>query len=128
MARGQAALSRLPLRFEANRGQWGPSVQYAARGGGYDLLFTGQGPSLRFGRSQAIDISLVNGNPQQVIEGLDALKLRTNYMVGARAKWHTDVPNYARVEYRQAYPGVDVIYYGSAHGQLEYDFVSLMPG
>src|SRR5580692_2083439 len=85
MARGQAALSRLPLRFEANRGQWGPSVRYAARGGGYDLFFTGQGPSLRFGRSQAIDITLVNGNRQPVIEGLDALKLRTNYMVGARA-------------------------------------------
>jgi Beta-propeller repeat len=126
LARGQAALTRLPLRFEANRGQWGPSVQFAARGGGYDLLFTGQGPSLRFGRSQAIDISLVNGNPQPVIEGLDALKLRTNYMIGARAKWHTDVPNYARVEYRQAYPGIDVIYYGS-HNQLEYDFV-LAPG
>jgi hypothetical protein len=127
LARGQAALSRLPLRFEANRGQWGPSVQYAARGGEFDLLFTGKGPTLRFGRSQAIDISLVNGNPQQVIEGLDELKARTNYMIGARANWHTDVPNYARVEYRQAYPGVDVIYYGTSHGQLEYDFV-LAPG
>jgi hypothetical protein len=126
MARGQAALSRLPLRFEANRGQWGPTVQYAARGGGYDLLFTAQGPSLRFGRSQAIEISLVNSNRQPVVEGLDPLKVRTNYMIGARAKWHTDVPNYARVEYRQAYPGVDVIYYG-IRDQLEYDFV-LAPG
>jgi hypothetical protein len=126
LARGQAVLSRLPLRFEANRGQWGPSVQYAARGGGYDLLFTGQGPSLRFGGSQGVDISLVNGNPKPVIEGLDVLKVRTNYMIGARANWHTEVPNYGRVEYRQAYPGVDVIYYGS-HNQLEYDFV-LAPG
>jgi len=54
------------------------------------------------------------------------LKARTNYMIGARANWHTDVPSYARVAYRQAYPGVDVIYYGS-HNQLEYDFV-LAPG
>src|ERR1700683_3431439 len=115
LAQGQAALSRLPLRFEANRGQWGPLVQYAARGGGYDLLFTGEGPSLRFGGSQGIDISLVNGNPQPVIEGLDVLKLRTNYMIGARANWHTEVPNYARVEYRQADPGVGVIFYGSRH-------------
>jgi hypothetical protein len=126
LARGQAALSRLPLRFEANRGQWGPSVQYAARGGGYDLLFTAQGPSLKFGRSQAIDISLVNSNRQPVIEGLDPLKVRTNYMIGARANWHTEVPNFARVAYRQAYPGIDVIYYG-IHDQLEYDFV-LAPG
>src|ERR1700684_2186615 len=47
-------------------------------------------------------------------------------MFAARAKWHTDVPNYARVEYRQAYPGVDVIYYGNRN-QLEYDFI-LAPG
>src|ERR1700685_105118 len=101
LARGQAALSQLPFRFEANRGQWGPSVQFAARGGGYDLLFTGQGPSLRFGGSQGIDISLVNGNPQPVIEGLDVLKARTNYMIGARANRHTAVPTYSSVEYRQ---------------------------
>src|SRR5580698_3984971 len=113
LARGQAVMSGLPLRFEANRGQWGPSVQYAARGGGYDLLFTTQGPSLRFGGQRAIDISLVNGKREPLIEGLDALKARTNYMIGARENWHTDVPNYARVEYRQAYPGVDVIYYGT---------------
>jgi len=99
---------------------------YAARGGGYDLVFTGQGPSFRFQGAQAVDISLVNGSPSPVIEGLDVMPARTNYMIGARAKWHTDVPNYARVAYRQAYPGVDVVYYGS-HNQLEYDFV-LAPG
>ena len=126
LARGQAVMSQLPLRFEANRGQWDPSVWYAARGGGFDLLFTGQGPSLRFAGSRAIDISLVNSKREPVIEGLDVMKARTNYMIGARANWHTDVPNYARVEYRQVYPGVNVIYYGS-HNQLEYDFV-LAPG
>lgn len=86
------------------------------------MLFTQQGPSLRFGKSQAIDISLVNSNREPAVEGLDPIKARTNYMIGARAKWHTDVPNYSRIEYRQAYPGIDVIYYGS-HNQLEYDFV-----
>jgi Beta-propeller repeat len=119
-------MSQLPLRFEANRGQWNPSVRYAARGGGYDLLFTEQGPSLRFSQSQSVDISLVNGNREPAIVGLDPMKAHTNYMIGAREKWHTDVPNYARVEYRQAYPGIDVVYYGRQN-QLEYDFV-LAPG
>jgi hypothetical protein len=126
VAQGQAVMSKLPLRFEANRGQWDASVQYATQGGGYEILFTEHGPSLRFDRSHAIDISLLHGNRQPVIEGLDPMKLRTNYMIGARAKWHTEVPNYGRVAYRQAYPGVDVIYYGSRN-QLEYDFV-LAPG
>src|SRR5580700_5616941 len=81
VAQGQAVMSKLPLRFEANRGQWDPSVQYATQGGGYDLLFTEQGPSLHFDRSHTIGISLVNGNRQPVIEGLDPMKLHTNYMI-----------------------------------------------
>ena len=47
-------------------------------------------------------------------------------MVGARANWHTDVPNFARLQYSQVYPGIDLIYYGS-NNRLEYDFV-VAPG
>ena len=65
LARGKAALSQLPLRFEANRGQFDPSVRYAARGGGYDLLFTRDGASLRFGPSKTVDISLTGANRER---------------------------------------------------------------
>ena len=40
--------------------------------------------------------------------------------------WRTSLPTYARVAYRNVYPGTDLVYYGHA-GQLEYDFV-LAPG
>jgi len=40
--------------------------------------------------------------------------------------WQTGLPTYARVAYRDVYPGTDLVYYGHA-GQLEYDFV-LAPG
>ncbi len=126
LARGKAVISQLPLRFEANRGQFSPAVSFAARGGGYDLLFSQRGASLRFGAGKTVDISLEHSNPKAAIEGIEPLRLRTNYMVGARSKWHTDVPNYARLRYDQVYPGVDLIYYG-ANNRLEYDFV-LAPG
>ena len=126
LARGKAALSQLPLRFEANRGQFDPSVRYAARGGGYDLLFSRDGASLRFGPSKAVDISLTGANPDASIEGLNPLRARTNYMIGARSNWHTDIANFARLQYTQVYPGIDLIYYGS-NNRLEYDFV-LAPG
>ena len=32
------------------------------------------------------------------------------------------MPNYKRVEYRQVYPGIDLVYYGNQR-QLEYDFI-----
>ncbi|HEY3132394.1 MAG TPA: SBBP repeat-containing protein [Acidobacteriota bacterium] len=52
---------------------------------------------------------------------------KTNYLVGADPnKWRTDVPTYAKVKYEAVYPGVDLLFYGTAR-QLEYDFV-IAPG
>src|SRR2546427_1923700 len=42
------------------------------------------------------------------------------------ANWRTDVPTYAKVRYKNVYPGIDLIYYGTQR-QLEYDFV-VSPG
>jgi len=51
----------------------------------------------------------------------------SNYFIGNdRTKWRTNVPGYARVELRDIYPGIDLVYYGR-NGQLEYDWV-LRPG
>ena len=53
----------------------------------------------------------------------DALPGKVNYFIGSDPKlWHVNLPTFARVEFPQAYLGIDMIYYGS-QGQLEYDFV-----
>jgi hypothetical protein len=124
-SKAEAALARLPLRFEANQGQWNPAVRYAARGGGHRVFLTSQGPSLQFGSSR-VDISLVNSNPAPKVDGFDRLPTRTDYLVGSREQWHTGIANYAKVRYQAVYPGVDLVFYGSQN-QLEYDFV-LQPG
>jgi len=55
--------------------------------------------------------------------GEERLPGKVNYFTGNDpAKWHTGVPNYAKVRYRGVYPGVDLVYYGNQR-QLEYDFV-----
>ena len=54
------------------------------------------------------------------------MAVRTDYMVGQRGQWHTGVANFARIRYRDVYPGVDIVFYGKG-SQLEYDFV-LQPG
>lgn len=52
---------------------------------------------------------------------------KVNYLTGNDpARWRTDVPAYAKVQYQGVYPGVDMVYYGN-QGKLEYDFV-LAPG
>jgi hypothetical protein len=134
-ARAGATLSRLPMRFEENRGQWNPEVLYAARAGGPSghggIFLAATGPVLvgSTGKgvpSHRVDVRLLHGNQQPKIEPLDRLAMQTNYFLGGRPNWHTGISQYSRVAYRSVYPGVDVVYYGSSD-QLEYDFL-LSPG
>jgi len=80
------------------------------------------------GRSAVVRIALKGAARAAQIEGIDRMAGRSNYFIGNDPKkWHTDVPNYAKVELKNVYPGIDLIYHGSAQAQLEYDF-RLAPG
>ena len=75
----------------------------------------------------AVHMKLVGANPQAPVVGLDELPGKSNYFVGNDAKkWRTSVTTYAKVRYKDVYPGVDLVYHGN-QGQLEYDFV-VAPG
>jgi len=119
-------MAQAPLRFEANQGQAVPGVRYTATGSGFRLFLTDQGPTLAFDRAHRLEISLQHANRKAQIDALDRLSTRTDYYVGARDRWHTNVASYSRVRYREVYRGIDVVYYGNQN-QLEYDFV-LAPG
>jgi sugar lactone lactonase YvrE len=71
---------------------------------------------------------LVGANVKAAVTGAEELPGKSNYFIGNDPqKWRTNVPNYAKVRYQGVYPGVDLVYYGSRGGQLEYDFV-VAPG
>jgi Tol biopolymer transport system component/photosystem II stability/assembly factor-like uncharacterized protein len=56
-------------------------------------------------------------------EGVDELEGKVNYFLGSdSAKWLSGVPTFAKVAYRDAYPGIDLMFYGNQQ-QLEYDLV-----
>jgi hypothetical protein len=125
-----SAYSHLPLSFEANRGQADGRVKFISRSSAYTLLLNSD-ESVFASRStkpsSALHVKLVGANPAATISGVDELPGKSNYFIGNdRSKWLTGVPNYSRVKYRDAYPGVDLVYYGNQK-QLEYDFV-LAPG
>jgi hypothetical protein len=72
-------------------------------------------------------MQFVDGNQAPQVVGREQLPGTVNYFVGNNPdQWHTNVPTYARVEYQQVYPGIDLVYYGNQR-QLEYDFV-IAPG
>jgi hypothetical protein len=70
---------------------------------------------------------LVGGNPQSQIIADSKLPGRSNYFIGNdRSQWHANVAQYARISYRDAYPGVNLAFYG-VQKQLEFDFI-VAPG
>jgi uncharacterized repeat protein (TIGR01451 family) len=79
-------------------------------------------------RSSTVRLRLLGSNTKAEVAGVDPLPGKSNYFMGSDpAKWHTDVPTYARVRYYDIYPGIDLVYYGNQEGRLEHDFV-LAPG
>jgi uncharacterized protein (TIGR03437 family) len=84
-------------------------------------------PKLSAGSAVNLRLKLVGGNPQAEVAGLEELPGKSNYFIGNDpSKWRTNVPTYAKVEYRDVYPGVNLVYYGNGR-QLEHDFV-VAPG
>jgi hypothetical protein len=78
-------------------------------------------------RQTVLRMKLVGSNPAPKISGVDRLPGKSNYFIGDDPKkWRTDVSTYAKVNYEQVYPGVDLVYHGT-QGKLEYDFV-VAPG
>jgi hypothetical protein len=73
-------------------------------------------------------MQVVGGNAAAQVLGRDELPTKVNYYHGSDpSKWRTDIPTYARVEYRDIYPGINLAYYGTNLPELEYDFV-IAPG
>lgn len=127
----KAEYGRLPIRFEVNQGQTDGQVKFLARGSGYSLYLTAAEAVLRLrsdepgGEKSAatVRMKMAGAKPSQRVTGVDELPGSSNYFIGNDPrKWRTGVHSYAKVKYEQVYPGVDVVYYGTRQGELEYDF------
>lgn len=78
-------------------------------------------------RAASVIINLVGASPSPEIVGEETLPTKVNYFIGRDPKnWRTKIPTYARIRYRNVYPGIDLVYYGH-NGRVEYDF-DLAPG
>jgi hypothetical protein len=127
-------LSGLPLNFERNQGQAPGEVQFLAHGPGYAIALTEQGATLTLARgthtaqrAQPLRLRVDAANRASRPTAEDALPGRVNYFIGNDpARWRTNIATYRKVRYGAAYPGIDLVYYGT-DGQLEYDF-AVAPG
>src|SRR5207302_3707569 len=131
-----AAFSQLPMIFEPNVGQSHPSVKFLAHGTVYSLFLTPEGATMALrskaaaangSRSELLTMKLAGANRGAAIAASDPLPGKTNYFLGDDpSRWHRNIPQFARVHYKDVYPGIDLVFYGN-QGHLEYDF-QVAPG
>jgi hypothetical protein len=139
-----ANFGNLPLSFEPNRGQTDGQVKFLSRNSHYNLFLTpdeavftlptrstdkNTNPSGMRKKPSEIDSQAVlrlqihGANPSTKVTGDSMLAGHTNYLIGRdSSKWVKDIPQYARVNYQDVYPGVDLTFYGHQR-QLEFDFI-----
>jgi hypothetical protein len=133
------AFGKMALGFEPNAGQADPRVAFIARARADTVFLTSSGAVLSLSRSSVWDgrglrgrsapnasdvfeVSFVAANPHVPIEGMDPIPGVSNYLIGSDpGRWRTGVPHYARVTYWGLYPGVNLSFYGTQEGSLEYD-------
>lgn len=114
-------LDTAPIRFEPNH--TGPgSVRWTARGLGYAFWFTDEATMLRVG-DRTLRLTLDGGRRGAGFKAEGKPGLSTNYFAGPQ---FTSVPGFSRLRRVDAYPGIDVVYYGNGR-QIEYDF-EIAPG
>ncbi len=82
----------------------------------------GRGPE--FSRVRLFPVGMQRGGR---IDGQQQQEGKVNYFIGKDpGKWRTNIATYGSVVYHEAYPGVDIKFYGSNHA-LEYDVI-VKPG
>jgi len=150
-AQAREAYGKTPLYFEQNQGQVDSQVNFLTRAGGATIFLTpteavivrsmpsqdsntATSNRLRDPGAQidaaappaqlaVLRMQLAGANAHPAVVGLDKQEGIVNYFIGNDpAQWHPNIPTYARVQYNEVYPGVDMIYYGDGR-QMEYDFV-----
>jgi Beta-propeller repeat len=144
-----------PVVFEPNLGQAPSQFSWTARGAGYEVYLSGSGASIvlaepvavspanaipsipgrasdgiaasRTARLTLVGMNLGGSHAWSHVQGLEPTGGVSNYMVGQDSKnWHSGIPQYGRLQVKDVYDGIDLVFYGHGH-DLEYDFV-VKPG
>ena len=119
-----AKYGAIPLHFEPNVSSAGDDARFIARAAGYQVLLHHTGAHIRAASDAgSIEMQIAGTRPHVSPEAENELEGKTNYLIGNDpANWRTNVPNYAKVRYRDIYDGVDAVFYGD-QADLEYDFI-----
>lgn len=117
----------LPVYFESNTGQAGPQTRFIGRAQGYSLLMGEKALEIEAGRGAApVWARFAGASKNPAVEALEPLPTRVNYYIGDASHWVSGASCWARVRYKELYPGIELEFYGQDR-TIEYD-ARIAPG
>lgn len=142
----KSARGPMPLYFIENRGQVDPRAAYYLRGKDKTLYFTAEGITFILNRARRegaetmrVRTALESGGVERWVLKLDFVGAHrvaprgeeptpavVSYFKGPKDEWKTGLKTYAKLVYADLWPGIDLVYDGSAE-RIKYMFV-VKPG
>lgn len=105
-----------PVCFTQNKGQWNPEFQFIGNtpfgqiGFGKESIYYHLISSDK-NQNQVVTLSLVNADMSQ-LQGIDTLPYAYHYFIGNNVDtWITNVQNFRKIQYKEVYPGIDLLYF-----------------
>src|SRR5262245_24489704 len=121
------AYAKLPVAFVENRGQVDSRVRYYAQGERYAFYVTREEVVLSFANEAATEnlalrLRFPGSDARHQIAGQARAAGEANYFHGNDpAAWHTSIPRYSEIVYRELWPGID-LQLRDTGGTLKYEF------
>lgn len=115
-------LSKLPVSFVANEGQFDPKVQFTAVGSDSIIFFTPEGTTTISSPYTVFRLSYVGASSAPEVNGDRELSGKAHYFIGNNSQnWRTNISIFEGITYHDLYPGIDV-QYNSKKGTLTRTF------
>jgi len=142
--RADADFGKTPLQFIPNQGQMDRQVVYYVQGRDKAIFFTPEGLTFalagqtrrdgkmrpRPGESESrepaqrwsVKLDFVNSNPDATPVGLEKSGAVVSYFKGKPEEWKTGLPAWSKIVYRDLWPGIDLLFYGTFN-RMKYEFI-----
>jgi len=120
----------MPVYFIPNRGQMDEQVDYYVQGKDKTVYFTDEGITFVLTKTKeksdferwVVKLDFVGANPDVHPVGMEETGAKISYFKGKPEEWKAGLPAYAKIVYRELWPGIDLVYYGTVN-RLKYEFV-----
>ena len=135
---------KIPLQFIPNQGQMDGQVAYYVQGRDKTIYFTSEGLTFvlaeqvqKDGKKQpgpvdsngsdatqrwVVKLDFVDSNADAKPVGLEKSGAIISYFKGKPEEWKAGIPAFSKIIYRELWPGIDLLYYGTFN-RMKYEFI-----